>query len=314
MKRLPSQNLILFIILGVISLILTFTSDNFFSTYNILNVLRQVGLTVITASVVTMVMIGGGLDLSVGGVLALAGVVAARLAVQGLPLPVAFSAGVLVGLLAGALNGLLIISTGIPPVIATLGTMYVTRGLAYILSNGSAVVNGLPDQFGIIGELHIGFLPILVIIMAAVLLVCQFMLSKTVLGRHIYAIGGNVQAANLAGVPVRRVKLILYVLAGASAGLCGVLLASRLSSGDPNVGIGFEFDVIVAIVLGGTSLAGGEGTLSGTFIGALILAILANGMNLLGIGAFYQYIVQGVILVMAVTIDFMLRKKNRMVL
>ena len=175
-------------------------------------------------------------------------------------------------------------------------------------------MNGLPDQFGIIGELHIGFLPILVIIMAAVLLVCQFMLSKTVLGRHIYAIGGNVQAANLAGVPVRRVKLILYVLAGASAGLCGVLLASRLSSGDPNVGIGFEFDVIVAIVLGGTSLAGGEGTLSGTFIGALILAILANGMNLLGIGAFYQYIVQGVILVMAVTIDFMLRKKNRMVL
>lgn len=314
MKRLPSQNLILFIILGVISLVLTFTSDNFFSTYNILNILRQVGLTVITASVVTMVMVGGGLDLSVGGVLALAGVVAARLAVQGLPLPVAFSAGVLVGLLAGALNGLLIISTGIPPVIATLGTMYVTRGLAYILSNGSAVVNGLPDQFGIIGELHIGFLPIMVIIMTAVLLVCQFMLSKTVLGRHIYAIGGNVQAANLAGVPVRRVKLILYILAGASAGLCGVLLASRLSSGDPNVGIGFEFDVIVAIVLGGTSLAGGEGTLSGTFIGALILAILANGMNLLGIGAFYQYIVQGVILVMAVTIDFMLRKKNRMVL
>jgi ribose/xylose/arabinose/galactoside ABC-type transport system permease subunit len=238
-------------------------------------------------------------------------VIAARLAVQGIPLPWAFLSGAGVGLLAGSLNGLLIIGTGIPPVIATLGTMYVTRGLAYILSNGSAVVNGLPDQFGIVGELHVGFLPILVIIMAVVLFVCQFVLAKTVLGRHIYAIGGNVQAAHLAGVPVRRVKLVLYIMAGAMAGLCGVLLASRLSSGDPNVGIGFEFDVIVAIVLGGTSLAGGEGTLSGTFIGALILAILANGMNLLGIGAFYQYIVQGVILVMAVTLDFMLRKKNR---
>jgi ribose transport system permease protein len=314
MKQMQSQSLILLAILGSISLILSIISDNFLSAYNILNILRQVSLTVITAGAVTMIMISGGLDLSVGGVLALAGVVAARLAVYGIPLSMAFLSGISIGVFAGALNGLLIISTGIPPVIATLGTMYVSRGLAYILSNGSAVVNGLPDHFGIIGELHIGFLPVLVIIMATILMLCHFVLSKTVLGRHIYAIGGNVNAAYLAGIPVRRVKLLLYVLGGTMAGLSGVLLASRLSCGDPNVGIGFEFDVIVAIVLGGTSLAGGEGRLSGTFIGALILAVLANGMNLLGIGAFYQYIVQGFILVLAVTLDFALRKKNRNIL
>jgi len=309
MKKLGSQNFILLIILAAVSLFLSFATNNFSSTYNILNILRQVSLTVISAAVVTMVMISGGLDLSIGGVLALAGVVAARLAVLGLPLPLAFLTGIGLGTLAGALNGALITATGIPPVIATLGSMYVSRGLAYILSNGSAVVNGLPDQFGIVGELHVGLLPILVIIMAMVLLLCQFVLTKTVLGRHIYAIGGNPQAAHLAGVPVKRVKWTLYTLSGAMAGLSGVLLASRLSSGDPNVGIGFEFDVIVAIVLGGTSLAGGEGTLVGTLVGALILAVFANGMNLLGIGAFYQYVVQGIILVLAVVLDLTLRKK-----
>ncbi len=309
MKKHGSQNLILLLILVGVSLVLSLASQNFSSGYNVLNILRQVSLTVISASVVTLVMISGGLDLSIGGVLALAGVVAARLSVAGLPLPLAFLAGVLVGVVSGALNGSLIITTGIPPVIATLGTMYISRGLAYILSNGSAVVNGLPDGFGVVGETHFGPLPLLVVLMAMVIVICHFLLTKTVLGRHIYAIGGNLQAANLAGIPVKRIKLLLYTLSGTMAGVSGILLASRLSSGDPNVGIGFEFDVIVAIVLGGASLAGGAGTLSGTLLGALILAVFANGMNLLGIGSFYQYVVQGAILVLAVILDLSLRKK-----
>ncbi|NLP10469.1 ABC transporter permease [bacterium] len=309
MKKRGSQNLILLLILVSVSLVLSLSSQNFSSGYNVLNILRQVSLTVISASVVTLVMISGGLDLSIGGVLALAGVITARLSVVGLPLPFAFLAGILVGVVSGALNGSLIISTGIPPVIATLGTMYISRGLAYILSSGSAVVNGLPDSFGVVGETHLGPLPLLVVIMTVVIVICHFLLTKTVFGRHIYAIGGNLQAANLAGIPVKRIKLLLYTLSGTTAGISGVLLASRLSSGDPNVGIGFEFDVIVAIVLGGTSLAGGEGTLSGTLLGALILAVFANGMNLLGIGSFYQYVVQGAILVLAVILDLTLRKK-----
>ncbi|HPI74548.1 MAG TPA: ABC transporter permease [bacterium] len=309
MKKRGSQNLILLLILVSVSLVLSLGSQNFSSGYNILNILRQVSLTVLSASVVTLVMISGGLDLSIGGVLALAGVAAARLSVAGLPLPLAFAAGILIGIVSGALNGSLIIATGIPPVIATLGTMYISRGLAYILSGGSAVVNGLPNSFGFVGETHFGPLPLLVVIMMMVIAICHFLLTKTVLGRHIYAMGGNLQAANLAGIPVKRVKLLLYTLSGTMAGISGVLLASRLSSGDPNVGIGFEFDVIVAIVLGGTSLAGGEGTLSGTLLGALILAVFANGMNLLGIGSFYQYVVQGAILVLAVILDLTLRKK-----
>jgi len=309
MKKRGSQNLILLLILVSVSLVLSLGSQNFSSGYNILNILRQVSLTVLSASVVTLVMISGGLDLSIGGVLALAGVAAARLSVAGLPLPLAFAAGILIGIVSGALNGSLIIATGIPPVIATLGTMYISRGLAYILSGGSAVVNGLPNSFGFVGETHFGPLPLLVVIMMMVIAICHFLLTKTVLGRHIYAMGGNLQAANLAGIPVKRVKLLLYTLSGTMAGISGVLLASRLSSGDPTVGIGFEFDVIVAIVLGGTSLAGGEGTLSGTLLGALILAVFANGMNLLGIGSFYQYVVQGAILVLAVILDLTLRKK-----
>jgi len=309
MKKRGSQNLILLLILVGVSLVLSLASENFSNGYNVLNILRQVSLTVISASVVTLVMISGGLDLSIGGVLALAGVVAARLSVAGLPLPLACLAGVFVGVVSGALNGALIITTGIPPVIATLGTMYISRGLAYILSGGSAVVNGLPDSFGIVGETHFGPLPLLVVIMGIVIVICHFLLTKTVLGRHIYAIGGNLLAANLAGIPVKRIKLLIYTLSGTMAGLSGILLASRLSSGDPNVGIGFEFDVIVAIVLGGTSLAGGEGILSGTLLGALILAVFANGMNLLGIGSFYQYVVQGAILVLAVILDLTLRKK-----
>lgn len=310
-NQLSTQSLVLGVILVLMMVIFTLVSEKFMTANNLTNVLRQVSLTVITASVITFVMISGGIDLSIGGVLALAGVVAARLAVNGWPLGLALLVGVLSGTLVGIINGGLVILTRIPPVIATLGTMYVTRGFAYVLSNGSAIVNGLPDHFGFVSESHIGFLPLIVVVMIAIFLLFHVILTQTLLGKYTYAIGGSIETARLSGIKTDRIKFFLYLLAGTMAGLSGVLMASRLSSGDPNVGIGFEFDVIVAVVLGGTSLSGGEGSLLGTLIGALIVAVLANAMNLLGIGSFYQYIFQGVVLVFAVVLDLTLKTRLR---
>lgn len=309
--KFPTQSIVLCAILIAMMIVFALVNPKFLTPINLTNILRQVSLTVITASVITLVMISGGIDLSIGGVLALAGVVAARLAVAGWPLGLALLVGILSGALVGMINGGLIIWTRIPPVIATLGAMYVTRGFAYVLSNGSAIVNGLPDHFGFVSESHIGFLPLIVVIMFIVFGFFQLILTRTLLGKYTYAIGGSIETARLSGIKTNRIKFLLYLLAGTMAGLSGVLMASRLSSGDPNIGIGFEFDVIVAVVLGGTSLSGGEGSLFGTLIGALVVAVLANAMNLMGIGSFYQYIFQGVVLVLAVVVDLTLKTRLR---
>lgn len=309
--RFPAQGIVLGIILLLMMLIFALVNTKFLTANNLTNILRQVSLTVITASVITFVMISGGIDLSIGGVLALAGVVAARLAVNGWPIGLALLIGMLSGTVVGMINGGLVIFTRIPPVIATLGTMYVTRGFAYVLSDGSAIVNGLPDHFGFVSESHIGFLPLIVVIMFVIFILFQIILTCTLLGKYTYAIGGSIETARFSGIKTNRIKFFLYLLAGTMAGLSGVLMASRLSSGDPNIGIGFEFDVIVAVVLGGTSLSGGEGSLLGTLIGALIVAVLANAMNLLGVGSFYQYIFQGVVLVFAVVLDLTLKTRFR---
>jgi ribose/xylose/arabinose/galactoside ABC-type transport system permease subunit len=252
-------------------------------------------------------MISGGLDISVGGVLALTGVVAAKLAVMGYPLGLAILIGVLCGGLIGVINGFLIVGLKITPVIATLGTMNVARGLAFLISGGRAVVTGLPPDFRLAGRAYVGPIPVPVIIMAVVFILFYFLLHHTLLGKYTYAIGGNKETARLSGVPVSRVQFVLYVLVGLMVGLAGIIMASRLASGQPDVGYGFEFDVIVAIILGGTSLAGGEGTVFGTMIGALIVGVLTNGLNLLGVHTFYQYVFQGVVLIFAVLLDMTLK-------
>lgn len=297
---------ILFVLLGLCA-VMSILSPHFLTVANLTNVLRQVAMTVIAASAATMIMISGGLDISVGGVLALSGVVTAKLAQQGVSFPVAILMGILSGTLIGFINGTLVVGTRITPVIATLGTMNIARGLAFLISGGRAVVTGLPPEFRLPGRSYIGPIPTPAVVMAIVFVIFFILLHRTVLGKYTYAIGGNKETARLSGIHVSLVQFLLYILGGTTAGIAGVILASRLASGQPDAGFGFEFDVIVAIILGGTSLAGGEGTVFGTLVGALIVGVLNNGLNLLQVHTFYQYVLKGVVLIFAVILDMALK-------
>ncbi|CAN5799758.1 ribose ABC transporter permease [soil metagenome] len=292
---------------------LALISEHFLSFENLRNVLRQISVVAIVASAVTLVMVAGGLDLSVGGVVALSGVVSALLAVNGLPIPLAFAAGVATGALVGFINGFLVVQMGLNSVIATLGTLYMAKGVASLITGGVPVHN-VPAGYSTIGTGFVAGIPIPVIVMLAVVAVFAVLQRATLLGKFAIAIGSNFEAARLAGIRVNAVRMTLYVLSGTMAGLGGILISSRLSSGQPTAASGREFDVIVAAILGGVSLAGGEGSVIGTLIGALILGVISNGLNILGVEPFWQTILQGVILVVAVSIDIVLRGSGRRLL
>jgi ribose transport system permease protein len=298
----------LLILLGLCA-IFAVLSTAFLNPTNLTNVLRQVSIVMIVACAGTLVLISGCLDISVGGVLALTGVVFAKLAVMGLPLVAAIGGAILVGALVGLVNALLVVRMQITPIIVTLGTLYMARGLAFLIAEGRSVVTGLPDSFNLAGRSYVGPIPTPVIVAAAAVVVFYVLLHRSLLGKYTYAIGGNRETALLSGIAVGRVQGSLYVLSGIAAGIAGVILASRLGSGQPDAGVGFEFEVIVAIIVGGTSLAGGQGTIVGTVIGALIVAVLGNGLNLLGVQTFYQYLVQGVALILAVLLDMTLKRR-----
>lgn len=288
---------------------LTASAPNFFDTTNFTNVLRQIAVVGIVAAASTLVMVAGGLDLSVGGVAALAGVVAALCVDGGLPLSVSFPIGVAVGAVAGAVNALLVVQFGLNSVIATLGTLYVCRGAANLLSGGLPV-RGLPRAYATLGNGSLLGIPIPVLILFAVVIGLTVVERRTLLGKYTIAVGSNETAARLSGIEVARVRIVLHILAGAAAGLGGILVSSRLASGQPTAAQGLEFDVIVAAVLGGTSLLGGEGRVVGTLVGALIVGVANNGLNLLGVQSFWQTIVQGLLLVGAVGIDVAIRRRR----
>ena len=294
--------------LGIICLVLSILSPRFASSDNFWNVLRQISAVLIAGSAVTMLMVSGGLDLSVGGVLALSGVTAALLSDQ-LPLPIAFLVATLVGAGIGLFNGFLTITVGINAVIATLGTMYVSRGSALLISNGVPVFD-VPLDFKWLGTGYIGPVPVPVVVAAICLMVFTILERRTLLGRYSVAVGSNATAAQLSGVPMRSTRFILYTLSGAMAGLAGCVWASRINSGLSTVGVGFEFDVIVATLLGGTSLLGGQGTVLGMAVGAIIVGVLNNGLNLLGVQSFWQTVALGTILVLAVGLDATLRRED----
>ena len=296
-------------ILIVLVVVLSILAPEFLTYNNMMNVLRQVTFVIITGSAATMLMITGHMDLSVGSLLALSGVVFAVCAMNDIPLFLSGILGIGVGFAFGVLNGILVTKLKVTHVIATLGSMYVARGLSYIVTDGKSINAGLPRGFDSIGRKMIGTIPIAVIIAVLVLLIFFFLESKTVFGKYAFAIGGNKNAATLSGIKSNRLVLSIYTLVGTMAGLSGVIMASRLGAGDPNVGNGFEFDCIVAIVLGGTSVAGGAGSVIGMAIGALIVGFLSNGLNLLGVGTFYQTVFKGVILVGAVLLDSLIKKK-----
>jgi ribose transport system permease protein len=297
------------VILVVLWIGLSLTAHNFLDWTNAQNILRQISVVAIVASAATLVMVGGGLDLSVGGIAAISGVGAALIASHGASTGVAFVLGVLIGVGLGLVNGLLIVSLGMNPVIATLGTLYVSRGAANLLSGGLPIYD-VPTNWSSLGTGFTFGVPTPAVILAVVVVLLWGVQRFTLLGKYAVAVGSNFEAARLTGIRVDRVRIGLYVISGAAAGLGGIVLTSILNSGQPTAGAGLEFDVIVAAILGGTSLTGGQGSVIGTLIGALIIGTVNNGLNLLGIQTFWQTIVQGLILVAAVGLDLLVQRRR----
>jgi|GraSoiStandDraft_4_1057263.scaffolds.fasta_scaffold02064_9 ribose transport system permease protein len=293
----------------VVFIYLSFASPEFLTSDNLFNVGAQTAVTAIIAMGMTLVIITAGIDLSVGAVAALAGVIGAKaMSELGIPVIPAIGLGVLTGAAAGVINGVLITWAGMAPFIATLGMMSVARGTLDISTNAVAVF-GLPDDFQLLGQGEIGPVPIPVIVIAVVAVIGHIVLTRTKLGRYSYAIGSNPEAARLSGIPIRLYLTIVYTICGALAGLGGMIAASRVSSGQPNFGIGLELDVIAAAVIGGASLFGGQGTIVGTLIGAFLIALIRNGSVLLDINIFVQSVVIGVVIWLAVIWDRFRRRK-----
>lgn len=285
------------------------TRTTFMTQKNIFNILRQNASNLFLATGMTMVIILGGIDLSVGSVIALSGCVAAGCVVHlGLPEIVAFIIAVAVGALVGMGNGFVICKTDIPPFIVTLASMNITKGIALVYTQGSPI-RCMTDAFKFPGAGYVGAIPVPVILMVIIFAIAALIVNKTRLGRHIYAVGGNAQAAKFSGINVSKVKFFVYTYTGIMAGIAGVIVASRLYSGQPTAGDGAEMDAIAAVVVGGTSMSGGFGRLGGTLIGVLIIGVLNNGLNLMGVDSNWQYIVKGLVILLAVYVDFIRNKK-----
>jgi ribose/xylose/arabinose/galactoside ABC-type transport system permease subunit len=292
----------LLVVIMFVGLFLSLSTDSFLSVANLTNVARQVSINGILAVGVTFVLLTGGVDLSLGSVVALSGVACATFAHPGdhsVFVPIAV--GLLAGAACGLVNGALVTLGGVAPFIVTLGMMTIARGLALIFSGGRPVADMSNELTALAGD-FVG-IPIPVLCFAGVAAGAWFFLNNFRLGRHIYAVGGNENAARAAGVPVERVKLFAYGLCGLLTGLAGVVLAARITTGQPNAGQAYELDAIAAVVIGGTSLAGGVGTITGTLLGVLLIGVINNGLDLQGVSSYYQAVIKGIIIVGAVWLD-----------
>ncbi|MFE7706828.1 substrate-binding domain-containing protein [Streptomyces sp. NPDC057486] len=293
--------------LVVLVVAMSLLSGDFLTTQNLLNVGVQASVTAILAFGVTFVIVSAGIDLSVGSVAALSATVLAWMATsEGVPVWIAVILAVATGIACGLVNGALVSYGKLPPFIATLAMLSIGRGLSLVISQGSPIA--FPDSVSVLGDTLGGWLPVPVLVMVAMGLVTALVLGRTYIGRSMYAIGGNEEAARLSGLRVKRQKLVIYALSGLFAAVAGIVLASRLVSAQPQAAQGYELDAIAAVVIGGASLAGGVGKASGTLIGALILAVLRNGLNLLSVSAFWQQVVIGVVIALAVLLDTVRRR------
>lgn len=293
----------------VVFIALSIAAPSFLTADNLFNLGSQTSVNAVMAVGVTLVIITAGIDLSVGSVAALSGVTGVLLMAQfGLHPVVGILGGIAIGAVAGLVNGVLVAGVGLPPFIATLGMLSVARGIVLIMT-GAVAVFGAPDAFRLLGQGEIGVLPIPILVIVLVAVAGHFMLKRTRLGRYAYVMGSNIEAARLSGVPVRRYITYVYVLSGALAGLGGMIAASRIDSGQPNFGDGLELDVIAAVVIGGASLMGGRGTVLGSLIGAFLVAVIRNGAVQLDINTFYQNVLIGLIIWLAVWWDIYQRRK-----
>jgi len=283
-------------------------SSGFLSISNIMNILRQVAVNGISAAGMTFVMLTGGIDISVGAVMGLSGIGAASLMVAGVHPVIACLIMLLAGLLVGLINGFFVNEVKIPPMIVTLSTLSIARGLAFIISGGLPV-SRFPHSFTILGQGRIGYVPIPVIVMALCFALGWFVLEKTSFGRHVYGIGSNREAARLSGIPVRKVMFKVYGISGMMAAFAGIVLLSRVNSGQPSAGETYELNIIAAIVMGGVSTTGGEGRIINVLVGLVFMGVLLNGMMMMNVPAFYQRVVKGVVLLIAISYDRMSQKR-----
>ena len=318
-----TEHLVTAVMLAVLIVGLSLLSPVFLSPSNFLDIARVVSITGIMAVGMTLVILTGGIDLSVGATFALASAIAAAL-VQGsvsdspfaaafrLPVPVAVLIGLAVGGLVGLGNGFIVAKSKVEPFIVTLGTMTVVRGLTYLFTGGFPFTfSPMPQDFAWIGQGFVLGLPTPTFFFVAIAVGFAWITSRTTWGRSIYAVGGNEEAARLSGLEVDRIKLLAYAALGCLAAFSGIVLASRVGAASATAGLGYELDVIAGVVIGGTSLQGGRGSILGTILGVFILGIITNGLNLLGVSTYYQYVIKGVLLIIAVGADGYLRKRQQ---
>ena len=302
------------ILIGLVALCvaISFRSDRFLTQDNIMNVLRQISSNMYLACAMTMILIAGGIDLSVGSIVAITGVTAGTLLNMGVPIPLTIIICLVLGGLYGTITGAIITNTTLPPFIVTYSMMQILRGATYVYTGGTTVRVDNRAFINLGTGYAFGFLPLPVIYLLIVFIIVFIVLNKTSLGRHIYAVGGNEKAAKFSGINVRRTRMFVYIFSGVMGALAGMVLCARSYSGNPLAGDGAEMDAIAACVLGGASMAGGYGFVGGTLIGALIIGLPNNGLNLMRIDSYWQIILKGIVILVAVYVDYIKNlKKNK---
>lgn len=307
MKQLTQKFTGLSTVIALVGLmaVITLINPNFLTTNNLLNLLLQVTANGFIAFGMTFVILTSGIDLSVGSILALSSAMTAGLIASGLPVPLAMALAVVIGGGLGMANGFLIAYGKLAPFIVTLASMTIFRGATLVYTNGNPMTKGLGDSFlfQFMGQGYVLGIPFPVILMFLVFILLYLLLHQTAFGKSVYAIGGNEKAAYISGVKLNKVKVVIYTISGMMAAISGLIITSRLSSAQPTAGASYEMDAIAAVVLGGTSLSGGKGHLLGTLIGALIIGVLNNGLNIIGVSAFWQQVVKGIVILIAVMLD-----------
>ncbi len=309
-KKYFKRNAGILIGLLIICIVISIKSPQFLTQKNIMNVLRQISSNMFLACAMTMILIAGGIDLSVGSTIAIIGVIAGTIIGKGVPIWAVILICLLIGAAIGAVNGTIISRTTLPPFIVTFSMMSILRGATYVYTGGTTVRIDNRSWINLGTGYAFGILPLPVIYLAVVFILVWLILNKTVLGRHIYAVGGNEKAARFSGVNVVNVRMFVYIFSGIMGALAGMVLCARSYSGNPLAGDGAEMDAIAACVLGGASMAGGYGYVGGTLIGALIIGLLNNGLNLMKIDSYWQIILKGVVILAAVYVDYLKNLKK----
>lgn len=308
-KAIHAQESGIFIALMILSLTIGLINPVFFKFANIMHVLKTSSYFFIPGIAITYVLVAAGLDLSIGSVLALGGVASGLALLAGIPIFLSILFGVAVGMFAGFVNGIIITKFKIPPLITTLGMMYLARGFVEVLTKGTPVYP-LPAAFNVIGQKSFFGIPYVVIIAVILGIIGHIILTQTRFGRSIFAIGGNEETARLSGININKIKVIVYMLAGGASALSGIIISARVAAAQANAGVGYELRIISACIIGGTSMFGGKGSVLGSFIGAVFMAVVANGMILTKVSVFYQNIIFGIIIILAVGLDQWKRSRS----